>query len=991
LLALGEPGFDEAKTSVETTHRLSQRILGRRLEPACEIGEREQQVSKFGLHFGAIAPGNGRVELRELLADFCSHPSEVGPIETLARSLLPHALSPQKCRRILGDPVDGRRSRLAARDPFLALELGPPPLDVRHGLSLVLAEDVRMAPGELVCDGGGDVGHGEGPAFLGDARLKDDLKEEVAELDPQLGEIPRVEGVHDFVGLLDQIGTQRLEILFPVPGASIRGAQPPHDVQKPDEGIPGPAMIGIVFSHGGARYTLGPHRMRSRFAANTLWTASLLLTLVGSASLALGSVDAVDESEPGEAVTPKATPANPPPRTAPARVRQQRKAPEPDSSEREDAEEEKAVAEPPVEPARAEKPEKPEKKVEADKADKKVDAGAAATPAATATAPASVQHTTLTPIVLPHGSLADLLSHFRARQTAILEQDPRKAEVEAKALRELKVELGFPDFRTVGQALVREGQRRLDGHLGVLARSAAQLATDLSPGLPEGWWLLARSELSADGVSGLPAAGKAVLMAVRAEVQNPVDRRALFGNLAVSALWAALAALAVALALLAASSLRYALHDFHHLFPKGASPIQTGLLGLILLAVPWLFGLGPFAIMASLALAIWIYLDRQGQIVVGLAIALLVLSPLLLSEVAARTAVSPLALDLWTAETDLDAEAAESRLLALTQEKNPNVATLAVLGQRAKRLGHLDEAEGFYRRALQIAPNRADFENNLGNVRLLKGDLPGAKLLYEAAIDHDPARAAAYFNLGQDFSRMVQLDQSQEAQRHALELDRPLIEQHMSAPSRANQFLIDSDIVFSDVASLGSTSDLAPRGVRQQAERKLFGAFAPVWIPATLLLALLLGVFKAARRRLHPSEACRKCGRPVCQRCDPGLPGEGLCGQCVNVFLRKSVADPPARIRKEAKVKAYQAFRLRAIRGLGVLLGGGGHILLGEVALGTALLFGLALFLTLATRVAAVLRPPELGIVLGVAALVSAVLLIVLYLIALRDLFSKTR
>ncbi len=716
--------------------------------------------------------------------------------------------------------------------------------------------------------------------------------------------------------------------------------------------------------------------MRTRPLVGTSNVPSLALLaafawpLLCWAAPARAAIDAVDEPTLGEAPAPQ--------RPTEARPARKRLPPKPQPADEDVAPEDEAAPAPEDTTDEPVKAAPPKKKVEAP-------------PAVPVVAPPPPVVSKLTPIALPQGGLAELLSHFRARQKAVLEQDPRKAEAEAKALRELKTELGFPDFQTVGKALVREGQRRLEAGQGALARSAALLAVDLSPGLPEAWWLLARSQVAADGPSATGAAVTAAFSAVRAELADPLGRRALFGNLAVAAIWAALAALSLALLLIAGGAVRYTLHDFHHLFPNGASPVQTGLLGLILLAVPWLFRLGPFAILASLAIAAWMYVDRQGRVVVALALLVAVLAPLALGEIASRVYVSPLALDLWTAQTDLDATAAESRLTVLAQATPPNVAALAVLGSRAKRLGRLDEAEGFYQKALQVAANRPDLENNLGNVRLLKGDLPGAKSLYEAAIDHDPGRAAAYFNLGQCFSRMLQLEQSQEAQRHALELDRALIEQHMSAPPRANVFLIDSGIVFADVAALGSSPELASRGVRQQAERRIFGAFEPVQTPAIVFLLAALVALGVLRARLRPSEACRKCGRPVCARCDPGLPSEGLCGQCVNVFLRKSVADPPARIRKEAKVKAYQIFRLRLVRGLAVLLGGGGHIAVGETGLGAGLLFGLVFFGVLATGLLNVLRPPEEGIVATVAAVVAGLVAVLLYIVAVRDLFSKTR
>ncbi len=611
----------------------------------------------------------------------------------------------------------------------------------------------------------------------------------------------------------------------------------------------------------------------------------------------------------------------------------------------------------------------------------------AARPTSTVSPPAIAPR----PITMPKGGLTDLVAHFRARQKALLELDSKRGEAEGKALRDLKVELGFPDFETVGRALTREGSRRLEGHLGAQARDSAQLAVDLAPDLSEAWWLLARADVAADGTSGVVPAAKATYAALGAELADPLERRALVGNSAISALWAALVALAFALALMALGSLRYLLHDFHHVFPKGASPLQTGFLGLTLLALPWLFHLGPFAILASLAVASWIYLEPQGRVIAAAALLLTLATPFLLGGIASRVAVSPLALDLWAAERDLDAENPVAHLTALAQEPQPHVAVLRVLAHRAKRLGQLSEAEAFYRRALLADPGRSDIENNLANVLLLEGDLKGAQALYESAIDHSPALAASYFNLGQDFSRLLQLEQGQEAQRHALELDRPLIEQHMGQDPRANRYLIDLPIVFSDIATAGADEAVAARGVRQQAAARLFGPLESIWLGVAILVAALLAALGASRSSLKPSSACRKCGRPVCARCDPGLPAEELCGQCVNVFLRKSVADPPARIRKEARVRAYQILRTRFLRALSLFSGGGGHVMMGEVALGTGLLFALAFCVTLAAGVPQVIRSPESGIAAVATAGLAAAVVAAVYFFSVRDLFGKTR
>ncbi len=727
--------------------------------------------------------------------------------------------------------------------------------------------------------------------------------------------------------------------------------------------------------------------------------AASALVILFTSSLALAGIDAVDEPEPSPAPARATHPAIETPDTVlPGQVRTSRR-PQPTETVGEDVPSD--LGEPNGQAPGARKgpaavsPDLPAAGTPAAGASPVRDAGSAVAggpppPPAPAAPP---------PILLPKGTLKDVLTHFHARQQALLEQNPRRAEQETTALRDLKFELGFPDFDTVGEALAREGELRLESHLTAAARRSAQLAVQLAPDLPAGYFLLARAELKESGLSGISESSMALLQAVRAELSQPIALRAFLANVALSGLWAALAACAVVLMLLLLSTLRYGLHDFHHLFPRAASPLQTYLLGLTLLSLPWLFHLGPFAILSAFAAATWLYVGSQGRAVLLATLLLAAATPFLVGQVARVSAISPLGLDLWSVERDLDSEQAAARLQTLAEDQKAGYAVLFALGHRAKRLGQLDDAEAYDRRALAAAPAgslHVDIQNNLGNVLLLKGDLKGAQALYEGAIETDPGRAALYFNLGQAFNRLIQLDQAQEAQRRALELDRELIEHHMGQDFHANAFLIDIDLPWSEIARAGTDADLAELGVRRQAEARLFGPLRAISIGVAVFVGLCLVLLTLLRSKLRPSAACEKCGRPVCNRCDPTLPDDRLCGQCVNVFLKRAAADPPARIRKEARVKAYQVLRVRVARLLSVALGAGGQVALGSPLAGAALLFLLLFLLANALglffpALAAPFRPPFAGPLSAGLALASFVLLLPVYVLAVRDTFVKTR
>ena len=91
------------------------------------------------------------------------------------------------------------------------------------------AEHMRMAADHLLRDRLDDAAEVEGARFLGDARVKDDLQQKIAQLLAQIDKIVALDRVGDLVGLLDRIGRDRGEGLRKIPAAAgfRRRARPP--------------------------------------------------------------------------------------------------------------------------------------------------------------------------------------------------------------------------------------------------------------------------------------------------------------------------------------------------------------------------------------------------------------------------------------------------------------------------------------------------------------------------------------------------------------------------------------------------------------------------------------------------------------------------------------------------------------------------------------------------------------------------------------------
>ena len=81
-----------------------------------------------------------------------------------------------------------------------------------------------------------DFGHGEAAFFASNLRVENNLQKQIAHLFRKLGVVPALQGFQNFVGLFDQVRSQRSMRLLAVPRAPVRGAQSGlhgHELLKP--------------------------------------------------------------------------------------------------------------------------------------------------------------------------------------------------------------------------------------------------------------------------------------------------------------------------------------------------------------------------------------------------------------------------------------------------------------------------------------------------------------------------------------------------------------------------------------------------------------------------------------------------------------------------------------------------------------------------------------------------------------------------------------
>jgi tetratricopeptide (TPR) repeat protein len=568
-------------------------------------------------------------------------------------------------------------------------------------------------------------------------------------------------------------------------------------------------------------------------------------------------------------------------------------------------------------------------------------------PALVAPVRPSPQGTLRSGFLLPAEDASGLKTHWTARREYLENRDERRADDEEGKLRQLKDDLALDNLFAVGAALVRESQQALAAGSPALARKRCQLARELAPALPAVHSCLGRAAL-AESIGATPAAVGHFLDATRTAWADPRTRRATLANAGGVVLVGLLAAGALLVLLFFARYARLYLHDAHHLFPSGARSWQTTALAVTLVLLPLLLQMGPVPLVCSAALACALYLSNLELVATALVLGLFAASPWAVEGLARVAAFGGPAADVWLVEKGEGSPAALQRLQKRLESSKPEASVAFVLAHRAKREGKLEEAEKLYRRALELgggSPMLAATHNNLANVYLLSGDIAKATQHYTHAVELQETLAAPHFNLARAHGDggVESLDRVQAEQARALELDRGAIDNFtggaLQMNKRSNKVVMDLPLPESSLDTLLELEGQTAAPVGDDMRALLAG---PLPVSAgqltPLLAAVLCLVLNVSRARLKPSGRCDRCGREVCKRCDADArPNEGLCAQCVNVFVRKGNVDATERIRKEVAVHRYQARKKFWGKALS-LVSGASHVLLGYTLQGAIFL-----------------------------------------------------
>lgn len=326
-------------------------------------------------------------------------------------------------------------------------------------------------------------------------------------------------------------------------------------------------------------------------------------------------------------------------------------------------------------------------------------------------------------------------------------------------------------------------------------------------------------------------------------------------------------------------------HAFEEQLGSQVSRWSAKLWVLVLLAVPFLAGVGLTLPVLLLLAFLWTPLRPRERALFVLLAAAAVLAPL------ASGTLSRFALALHTEgrpfyEVPTLEHAAwkperQARLEEVASRDPENGWAQFALGWYSRRDGRFAEAERAFEAALEAWPEHSAVLTDLGNVVAMRGHADRALELYRRATQADPMNAAAHFNASQLLTRRFDYAAAQAELRLASAIDFELVKRYQTG-SGANGVLPLADVwpgprtfwktLAREPVPAAMPLPLALRGWRESSGWS-FSAAAAFVITAGLLAG------RWQHRRL-PIRYCGNCGVVVCRRCAKRKREVAMCESC---------------------------------------------------------------------------------------------------------------
>jgi len=469
----------------------------------------------------------------------------------------------------------------------------------------------------------------------------------------------------------------------------------------------------------------------------------------------------------------------------------------------------------------------------------------------------------------------------------------------ANLTRRASLEIGVWNLDSAARAALSigaEGEEPLDR-----AHAAVRLAPDLPAGrmaLAEALWI------SGDAPMAAIRAAFAALAAIPRHLQASLW----FGGSLLFVLGLSLVtAGAWCIVLIGGAALPHAAHDLGDLGSRAMPQFARVALLASFLLIPLAMGEGFLGLCLMLMGVGVVYGDLRQRLTLFLAASVVILGAYPVVQLAGNTLTvfvsDPVAEAAFATQQGFNHPVDQVRIEGAAQS-DPLAAQ--ALAARARRSGHLGEADRLYQALLRDVPDDPVIANNAANVRLNLGHIESALSLYRRSVQlrSDPV---ALFNLSQAHGRAFQVE----------DLSRTLAE-----AQRASGHIVAELTALQGAEPVGFVVDLpidkgefwrrilrSNRGERIAAQIRM--PFAPGRLGGDSTLAVAAFAvawvgFGVIGTLINRSHWCTRCGVRICRRCDPSNKAGTVCRGCHHLALQSDTTDRELRLTRMAALRARE-------------------------------------------------------------------------------------
>jgi hypothetical protein len=519
---------------------------------------------------------------------------------------------------------------------------------------------------------------------------------------------------------------------------------------------------------------------------------------------------------------------------------------------------------------------------------------------------------------------------------------------ELEEIHRVQLDQGIRNLPIVAILLVREGFGALERGGLEEAVALCNAAKTLSPGLPYGYFALARvywsqSKLRVDRViaeylRGFVASIKNFRMAFTAFV----DLFYLIGQ-------------SILLAFLLFSFILFLkyfpsfIEGLTRNFKVQVFQVIVAIIKIVAILLPFFLRLDLLWAFMCWSLLFWVYMEKRERFMVGLFLVLVIYMPWAMDACSNFLDHSaPPLLSMYEANEETWGYGLKEDLIRRVQANPRDTNMLFTLGLINKREGNYAKAEYYYKQVLSNDSSAAEAMTNLANVYLAMGSVDNAIALNSKAIELNPQEAIFYFNLYRANSKKsTALIKTDVSIQKATELNPKLIHHYLKIESaNMNRFVIDETLSTLSLWKdgmyhlVGKWAD--PMGLVSVWVRPLSGRWR--FVSPVLFLIMMVAVLIVAKRK-GGMRKCPLCGIPSRRVYPRRVEGDFICVGCHRLFVKKETLAPKLKVKKMAQVRAYRKRAEIVSRILSLFSLGGGHVWRNYTIRGVVLLFIFSIFI----------------------------------------------